>query len=206
MICALPDSRNVPRAGRGDLQKTVLGLVDGLLIHPHHRQEEEGRLHPMSRSAASHDDASSPMRPMHDRVLLNILPTRDALRGPEGSDHARAIMRKNFHGCTHIVIRRDHLGVGKKCTARTRPCRVLRPNCPDLGESAPVFVQRRLLVLQAVRTGRVQPDVPALRRSPDQLQRDADPPDDRRRPGSAAGRSCGPEVHEAISRFADPFS
>ncbi len=106
-VCAF-QTRNVPHAGHEDLQKTVLGLVDGLLIQPVIGAKKPGDFTDEAILAA-YQALIENYFPA-DRVVLSILPTDMHYAGPnEAIHHAR--MRKNY-GCTHIIIGRDHAGVG----------------------------------------------------------------------------------------------
>ena len=102
-------TRNVPHAGHEDLQKTVLGLCDGLLIHPIIGKKKPGDFRDEVILQAYKVLIEKYFA--HDRVFLNILPTEMRYAGPKEAI-MHAIMRKNY-GCTHIIIGRDHAGVGK---------------------------------------------------------------------------------------------
>ena len=102
-------TRNVPHGGHEDLQKTVLGLVDGLLIHPIVGRKKSGDFRDSVilktyQVMLEHYFAA-------DRVVLSVLDTSMRYAGPKEAIF-HAIVRKNF-GCSHIIIGRDHAGVGK---------------------------------------------------------------------------------------------
>ncbi len=106
-VCAF-QTRNVPHAGHEDLQKTVLGFCEGLMIQPIIGKKKPGDFS---------DEAiiSSYQKLIEgyfaaDHVFLNILPTEMRYAGPKEAV-MHGIMRKNY-GCTHIIIGRDHAGVG----------------------------------------------------------------------------------------------
>lgn len=106
-ICAF-QTRNVPHAGHEDLQKTVLGLVDALMIQPIIGKKKSGDFRDEVIIAAYEALIANYFHP--DRVFLNILPTEMRYAGPKEAI-LHGIMRKNY-GCTHIIIGRDHAGVG----------------------------------------------------------------------------------------------
>ncbi len=106
-ICAF-QTRNVPHAGHEDLQKTVLGLVDALMIQPIIGKKKSGDYQDEVIIAAYEALISNYFHPA--RVFLNILPTEMRYAGPKEAI-LHGIMRKNY-GCTHIIIGRDHAGVG----------------------------------------------------------------------------------------------
>jgi len=106
-ICAF-QTRNVPHRGHEELQKTVLGLVDGLLIQPVIGKKKPGDY----RDELILDTYQVLIDNYYaaKRVVLNILPFEMRYAGPKEAI-MHAIMRKNY-GCTHIIIGRDHAGVG----------------------------------------------------------------------------------------------
>lgn len=101
-------TRNVPHAGHEDLQKTVLGLADGLLIQPIIGKKKSGDFRDEVILQAYQVLIDKYFNAQ--RVFLNILPTEMRYAGPKEAI-MHAIMRKNY-GCTHIIIGRDHAGVG----------------------------------------------------------------------------------------------
>ncbi len=106
-VCAF-QTRNVPHAGHEDLQKTVLGFVDGLMIQPVIGKKKPGDFSDEAIIASYEVLIEKYFAP--DRVFLNILPTEMRYAGPKEAI-MHGIMRKNY-GCTHIIIGRDHAGVG----------------------------------------------------------------------------------------------
>jgi len=101
-------TRNVPHAGHEAMQKVILSLVDGLMIQPVIGKKKTGDFTDEMIIKSYDRIIESYFR--SERVLLNILPTEMRYAGPrEAIFHA--IVRKNY-GCTHMVVGRDHAGVG----------------------------------------------------------------------------------------------
>jgi sulfate adenylyltransferase len=106
-VCAF-QTRNVPHRGHEDLQKTVLRLVDGLMIQPVIGKKKAGDFKDHLIVAAYEKLIEVYFNREH--VVLTILPLEMRYAGPKEAI-MHAIMRKNY-GCTHIIIGRDHAGVG----------------------------------------------------------------------------------------------
>jgi sulfate adenylyltransferase len=101
-------TRNAPHLGHENMQKTVLALVDCLLIHPVIGKKKKGDFR--DEVILKCYDALLDNYFPKDRVLLSILPMEMRYAGPREAVH-HAIIRKN-HGCTHLIVGRDHAGVG----------------------------------------------------------------------------------------------
>ncbi len=101
-------TRNVAHVGHEFLQKTAATFVDGLFVNPVIGRKKPGDfkdeviLHAYSRLLESYYPK--------DLAHMSILNYEMKYAGPKEAIH-HAIMRKNF-GCTHIIIGRDHAGVG----------------------------------------------------------------------------------------------
>ena len=106
-VCAF-QTRNVPHRGHEDMQKTVLRLVDGLMIQPVIGKKKKGDFKDHLIVASYQKLIDTYFNPEH--VVLTILPLEMRYAGPKEAI-MHAIMRKNY-GCTHIIIGRDHAGVG----------------------------------------------------------------------------------------------
>ncbi len=101
-------TRNVPHTGHENLHKTVLGLVDGLYIQPIIGKKKPGDFKDELILRAY--EVLLENYYVKERVVFSILPTEMRYAGPREAIH-HAIMRKNY-GCTHLIIGRDHAGVG----------------------------------------------------------------------------------------------
>ena len=106
-VCAF-QTRNAPHTGHENMQKLVLALCDGLLIHPVIGKKKKGD-YTDEVILASYEALTKHYFPP-ERVALTILPMQMRYAGPREAVH-HAIIRKN-HGCTHFIVGRDHAGVG----------------------------------------------------------------------------------------------
>jgi sulfate adenylyltransferase len=101
-------TRNPPHLAHEWLQKMALKSYDGLLIHPILGQKKTGDFLPMP-VINGYKLLISKYHPS-DKVVLSALTISGKYAGPrEALFHA--LIRRNY-GCTHIIIGRDHAGVG----------------------------------------------------------------------------------------------
>ncbi|HDT13402.1 MAG TPA: sulfate adenylyltransferase [Candidatus Aminicenantes bacterium] len=101
-------TRNTPHLGHEYVQKAALTFVDGLFINPVIGRKKKGDFKDEV-ILASYEEAIRRYY-IKDRTAMAILQMEMRYAGPREAIH-HAIIRKNF-GCTHIIIGRDHAGVG----------------------------------------------------------------------------------------------
>jgi sulfate adenylyltransferase len=101
-------TRNVPHVAHEMLQKASLNTHDGLFINPLIGKKKSGDFTDEV-IVSSYESLIKHYYP-ENRCYLATLHTEMRYAGPKEAIH-HAIMRKNF-GCTHIIIGRDHAGVG----------------------------------------------------------------------------------------------
>ncbi len=101
-------TRNAPHINHEYLQKTALSMVDGLFINPVLGKKKSGDFKDEV-IFSSYQALTSGYYPRNG-VVLSALHYEMQYAGPKEAI-MHAIMRKNF-GCTHIIIGRDHAGVG----------------------------------------------------------------------------------------------
>jgi sulfate adenylyltransferase len=101
-------TRNAPHINHEYLQKSALALVDGLFVNPVLGRKKAGDY--QDEVILSSYNALIGNYFPRNSVVLSALHYEMQYAGPKEAI-MHAIMRKNF-GCTHIIIGRDHAGVG----------------------------------------------------------------------------------------------
>ena len=101
-------TRNVPHRAHEFLQKSALKEADGLFIQPVIGKKKIGDFRD-DIIIKSYEIVIKKYFP-EEKVHLGILPLKMRYAGPREAV-LHALIRKNF-GCTHILIGRDHAGVG----------------------------------------------------------------------------------------------
>ncbi len=101
-------TRNTPHLGHEYVQKTALTFTDGLFINPVIGRKKKGDFKDEV-ILASYEELIKNYY-LKERAVMAILKMEMRYAGPREAIH-HAIIRKNF-GCTHIIIGRDHAGVG----------------------------------------------------------------------------------------------
>ena len=101
-------TRNTPHIGHEYVQKAALTFTDGLFINPVIGRKKKGDFKDEV-ILASYEEAIRHYY-LKERTAMSILQMEMRYAGPREAIH-HAILRKNF-GCTHIIIGRDHAGVG----------------------------------------------------------------------------------------------
>jgi sulfate adenylyltransferase len=101
-------TRNVPHIAHETLQKMSLSVFDGLFINPLIGKKKSGDF--KDEVILDAYEALLENYYLNGSTMLVTLHTEMRYAGPKEAIH-HAIMRKNF-GCTHLIIGRDHAGVG----------------------------------------------------------------------------------------------
>jgi sulfate adenylyltransferase len=101
-------TRNAPHIGHEYLQKTALSFTDGVFINPVIGKKKAGDFRD-DVIISSYEILLKNYFPK-DSAVMSVLHYNMRYAGPREAI-LHAIIRKNF-GCTHIIIGRDHAGVG----------------------------------------------------------------------------------------------
>ncbi len=106
-ICAF-QTRNPPHVAHEMLQKTSITTRDGVFVNPLIGKKKSGDF--ADEVIVSAYETMIEQYYPENRCMLATLHTEMRYAGPKEAIH-HAIMRQNY-GCTHIIIGRDHAGVG----------------------------------------------------------------------------------------------
>ncbi|MBA4438396.1 MAG: sulfate adenylyltransferase, partial [Nitrosopumilaceae archaeon] len=107
-ICAF-QTRNPPHVAHEMLQKTSITTRDGVFVNPVIGKKKSGDF--VDEVIVKCYETMIAHYYPENRCKLGTLHTQMKYAGPKEAIH-HAIMRQNY-GCTHIIIGRDHAGVGK---------------------------------------------------------------------------------------------
>ena len=107
-ICAF-QTRNPPHVAHEMLQKTSITTRDGVFVNPVIGKKKSGDF--VDEVIVKCYETMIEHYYAENRCKLGTLHTQMKYAGPKEAIH-HAIMRQNY-GCTHIIIGRDHAGVGK---------------------------------------------------------------------------------------------
>ncbi len=107
-ICAF-QTRNPPHVAHEMLQKTSITTRDGVFVNPIIGKKKSGDF--VDEIIVKCYETMIKLYYPENRCKLGTLHTQMKYAGPKEAIH-HAIMRQNY-GCTHIIIGRDHAGVGK---------------------------------------------------------------------------------------------
>lgn len=101
-------TRNPPHIGHEGVQKAALTIADGLFINPVIGKKQKGDF----LDEVIIESYKALIREYYpkNRVVMSTFETEMRYAGPKEAIY-HAIARKNF-GCNHIIIGRDHAGVG----------------------------------------------------------------------------------------------
>jgi sulfate adenylyltransferase len=190
-------TRNTPHIGHEYVQKTALTFTDGIFVNPVIGRKKKGDFKDEV-ILASYDELIKHYY-LKERAVMAILQMEMRYAGPREAIH-HAIVRKNF-GCTHIIIGRDHAGVGSYY--HPYAAQDIFEEFPDLG-IAPLFFRAFYYCkkCQSVVNEKICPHPPSEQiqfsgtKIRDLLVKGQVPPPELMRP----------EVAKIIMQFDNPFS
>jgi len=189
-------TRNTPHIGHEYVQKTALTFTDGIFVNPVIGRKKKGDFKDEV-ILASYEELIRNYY-LKERAVMAILQMEMRYAGPrEAIFHA--IIRKNF-GCTHIIIGRDHAGVGSYYSPYA--AQDIFEDFPDLG-IAPLFFKSFYYCkkCQSVVNEKICPHPPSEQiqfsgtKIRDMLVKGEIPP----------AELIRPEVARVIMAFKDPF-
>jgi sulfate adenylyltransferase len=189
-------TRNTPHIGHEYLQKTALTFTDGIFVNPVIGRKKKGDFKDEV-ILASYEELIRNYY-LKERAVMAILQMEMRYAGPREAIH-HAIVRKNF-GCTHIIIGRDHAGVGSYY--QPYAAQDIFEEFPDLG-IVPLFFRSfyHCRKCQTVVNEKTCPHPPSEQiqfsgtKIRDMLVRGEIPPKEMMRP----------EVAQVIMKFENPF-
>lgn len=189
-------TRNTPHIGHEYLQKTALTFTDGIFVNPVIGRKKKGDFKDEV-ILASYEELIRNYY-LKERAVMAILQMEMRYAGPrEAIFHA--IVRKNF-GCSHIIIGRDHAGVGSYY--QPYAAQDIFEEFPDLG-IAPLFFRS---FYHCRKCGSAVNEKTCPHPRSDQLQFSGTKIRDMLVGGQVPPPELmRPEVAEVIMRFKDPF-
>ena len=190
-------TRNTPHIGHEYVQKAALTFTDGIFINPVIGRKKKGDFKDEV-ILASYEELIRHYY-LKERAVMAILQMEMRYAGPREAIH-HAIIRKNF-GCTHIIIGRDHAGVGT--FYHPYAAQDIFEDFPDLG-IVPLFFRSFYYCRKcgSVVNEKICPHPPADQiqfsgtKIRDMLVRGEVPP----------GELIRPEVAKIIMAYKDPFN
>ncbi|MEW5901306.1 MAG: sulfate adenylyltransferase [Acidobacteriota bacterium] len=189
-------TRNTPHIGHEYVQKTALTFTDGIFVNPVIGRKKRGDFKDEV-ILASYEELIKNYY-LKERAVMSILQMEMRYAGPREAIH-HAVVRKNF-GCTHIIIGRDHAGVGKYY--HPYAAQDIFEDFPDLG-IAPLFFRSFYFCkkCQSVVNEKICPHPPA-----DQIQFSGTKIRDLLVSGEVPpAELMRPEVARVIMQFPNPF-
>ncbi len=185
-------TRNTPHIGHEYVQKAALTFTDGIFINPVIGKKKKGDFKDEV-ILASYEELIRHYY-LKERAVMAILQMEMRYAGPREAIH-HAIIRKNF-GCTHIIIGRDHAGVGKYY--HPFAAQDIFEEFPDLG-IVPLFFRSFYFCRKcgSVVNEKICPH-PTVRTDPVQRDEDPRPAGPGHRPAGRADAARGGQGHHGV--------